>query len=245
MSTMGIGFVTLSVSSPSGKGVANKKAEETLATKTDDTKEPEKVDTSDKEEKTEEKAKKYTDAAEDTKVAKGVKDDGSLMENAYPEVNALISQFLDARAASDIDTIERIVSKTNPITISGLQKEAEYIEAYKNISCYTLKGLEKGSFIVYIYEDLKLVGIDTLAPGMTRVYVCTGEDGKLYINFGEVDDKTRDAIEKSAEDKEVVELINNVNTKLEEAMTKDPALKVFAQNLNKAQGDADKKSTGK
>lgn len=214
MSTMGIGLVTLSLSHSSRENDKDQKTEATLARGS------------------KKKNSEKTVSKGEIKIAEGMKDDGTLMENAYPQVNNLIQKFLDARVASDIKTINSIVSKTNPITLSGLQKEAEYIEGYQNVSCYTMKGPEEDSFIVYIYEEIKLVGIDTLAPGMTRVYVCKDENGKLFINFGQVEDGVNDYINAADKDEEVISLIKNVDIKLEEAITKDPALKEFTQKLS-------------
>lgn len=228
MSTMGIGLLTLSLSNTPAKSVSSKKTEQTIANKNKSN------DSDKKEEKT---------AAGEAAIADGKTDDGTLQENAYPGVNALIQKYLDARAKMDLDTIKGIVSKTNQITLDVLQKEAEYIEGYQNISCYTLKGPEEGSFIVYIYEEVKLVGIDTLAPGLVSVYVCSDEDGKLYLNFGQIDDSTKDEIEATYQDAKVISLIDSVNIKLEEAITSDPALQNFKKNMEKAQQEAAKSDT--
>ena len=72
------------------------------------------------------------------KITNGLKDDGTLLEDAYPDINDLIEEYLAARVATDMDTINELVSSTNIISLKTLQKEAEYIESYNNLSCFTL-----------------------------------------------------------------------------------------------------------
>ena len=139
------------------------------------------------------------------KITNGLKDDGTLLEDAYPDINDLIEEYLAARVATDMDTINELVSSTN-------------IE----------------SFVVYVYEELKIVGIDTLAPGMIRLYVQVNSEGKPIIYFGQVEDETLDFIEATGHDEKVIQLIDRVNKKLEEAMTSDKNLKAFIEALESA-----------
>ena len=168
------------------------------------------------------------------KITNGLKDDGTLLEDAYPDINDLIEEYLAARVATDMDTINELVSSTNIISLKTLQKEAEYIESYNNISCFTMKAPDNESFVVYVYEELKIVGIDTLAPGMIRLYVQVNSEGKAIIYFGQVEDETLDFIEATGHDEKVIQLIDRVNKKLEEAMTSDKNLKAFIEALESA-----------
>lgn len=59
---------------------------------------------------------------------------------------------------------------------------SQYVEAYQSISCYVKQGLDDKSYLVSVYLEMKLNGIDTVAPGLSTFYVQTKEDGSLYIN---------------------------------------------------------------
>lgn len=168
------------------------------------------------------------------KIADGLTDDGTLQENAYPEINALVKKYLDARVNCDMKAIKETVSSTSTITEESLQKELEYIEGYDNLSCYTIKAPDGKSFVVYVYEELKIIGIDTLAPGMTRLYVKLDETGRPVIYFGQVDDVTSDFIEASSKTEKVAKLIDTVNKKMDEAMTKDKNIKAFVAGLEQS-----------
>ncbi|ROR30661.1 hypothetical protein EDD66_102316 [Mobilisporobacter senegalensis] len=212
MSSMGIGLITLSLSNPKGKEPNNVKQQTILSEQQED-KEEEQAETG------------------IIKITDGLTDDGTLLENAYPDINELIKKYLEARVACDMDTIKNLVSSTSTISLETLQKESEYIESYNNISCYTIKAPDNESFVVYVYEELKIVGIDTLAPGMIRLYVRVNPDGKPVIYFGQVEDETIDFIEATGNDIKVIQLIESVNKKLEEAMTSDKNLKAFIEGL--------------
>lgn len=220
MSSMGIGLITFSLSNSQGKESNNKKQA---------------INTSSEQQNN-------TNETNDglIKIAEGLVDDGTLQENAYPMINELIEKYLAARVACDMDTIKELVSSTNTISLEILQKESENIESYNNISCYTIKAPDKKSFVVYVYEELKIVDIDTLAPGMTRLYVNINSEGKPIIYFGQVDDETSDFIDATGNDVKVIQLIDSVNKKLEEATTSDENLKSFINGLENSSKDTSK-----
>ena len=171
-------------------------------------------------------------------------DDTTLKRDAYPKINALIKDYYEARTACDLEKLGNLMNNSSAITMEMLQNEAEYIEEYKNIECYTLPGPEENSYVVYVYQEYKIAGIDTLAPGMKRFYIHTDETGRPYIYIGAVDDKIKEQIDKTAENKEVINLITNVEKKLLEAMTKDAALNEFQKNLEK-EAKASQEATSK
>lgn len=215
MSSMGIGMITLSLSNSQGKESNNKKQKINIS--------------SEQQNNSEDKANATGDGL--LKIGEGLVDDGTLQENAYPQINQLIEKYLAARAVCDMDTIKELVSSTNTISLEILQKESENIESYNNIACYTIKAPDEKSFVVYVYEELKIVEIDTLAPGMIRLYVNINSEGKPIIYFGQVDDKTSDFIDATGNDVKVIQLIDSVNKKLEEATTSDENLRNFINGL--------------
>lgn len=233
VSSMGIGLITLSLSNTKGKDLNNTNQKTNILS-----------------EQLENSNDNNSSTKEDDilQIATGLVDDGTLLENAYPKINELIQKYLAARVACDMNIINETVSSTNTISLETLQKESEYIEGYNNISCYTIKAPDNNSFVVYVYEELKIVGIDTLAPGMTRLYVRTNSEGKPMIYFGQVDDETSDFIEATGNDVKVIQLIDSVNKKLEEAMTSDKNLKSFIDGLENTSNNTSnntKKETSK
>ncbi len=160
--------------------------------------------------------------------------------DAYPEINQLVEKYLDALINCDVDALGGLVNNIDNIDVDKLQKESEYIEDHKNLECYTKKGFEDGEYIVFVYEEIKIVNIDTLAPGMRRLYISTDDEGKLYIYNGRIDSKTEKYIQEIMNNEDIKDLIKNVDKKYEEAVSSDSDLKAFIDKI-KIQTDDVKK----
>lgn len=161
-----------------------------------------------------------------------------LKQDVDPKVNELVTKYFEASVKADTEALSALVSDATSITKEDLQKRYEYIEGMKNIQCYTLDGPVEGSYITYVYYEIKFVDIDTLAPGMVRLYVCTTEDGSLNIFLSDLDDETMEYIEDSQDNPQVAALVTTVNTKLADAFAKDKELKEFNDNLQKSAQNA-------
>lgn len=211
MSAMGIGMVTLSLSKPKDKNDGAEPVVASLAEEGSDDIEGESVGVD-----------------ETAKVELvGQPGDGELRMDVYPAINELVKKYMSAKVACDYETIRTLVSDSSIIDEDDLRAKSEYIEDYRNIVCYTLNGPTEDSFVVYVYEDLKILNVNTLAPGMTRLYIKLDESGNPYIYLGAIDDETQKFIEETSSNQAVIDIINTVNTKLDEAVTKDEDLKKF------------------
>ena len=242
MSTMGIGLVAFSLGSKSANSDDDKIASTSVVQSGE-------VDTNRKEEaadvetvtptptvemqitsdETEDEVKSST-ADEEVEV---VSDENPLERDAYPEVNKVVQKYLKAKLASDQDTLEKIVTDPSFINIERLQKTTEYIESYNNLEYYTKKageGIKEFDFIVYVYQELKITSIDTLAPSMDMLYVKkVGDDYKIVL--GDISDTTAEYIYETLESEDVQSLISSVNLKAEEAYNQDEDLRAFNKKL--------------
>lgn len=147
------------------------------------------------------------------------------------QLNGLITTYFTARAACDVDTLKKLVIPSESISEWRLQKEATYIEKYCGIQCYTLPGPVKNTWIVYVTEKVKLKGIETLAPGMVRLYVCKSSDGQLYIQFTKQKKEIQKKIDASEKEKSVRRLIQKVNRAFQVARKQDQDLNLFLKYL--------------
>jgi hypothetical protein len=158
-------------------------------------------------------------------------------------MDAFIEVFFTAKASSDVEKLKSLYLDPSKVeTREQLQKMVQYIEDYKNIKTYSKKSFEEGAYIVYAYHEIKFSSINTLAPGLSKFYVITDEEG----NFKIVSDMTPEVEEyfnARNEDEDVIELIQDTNSKGEEAKAKDEDLMVFWNGLdelaknNEEQGD--------
>ncbi len=153
-----------------------------------------------------------------------------LLQDAYPELNTVIEAYFDAMKNYDVDAYNAIVTGDS-MTEEKLEKKGEYIEDYRNISCYTKNGLADGTYIVYVYYEIKFVNVDTLCPSLSRMYVCTNDDGTMYINNGSLDTATVDYITAIGSDADVLALIAQVDSKMQAAIEADEMVEELVNML--------------
>ena len=161
------------------------------------------------------------------------KNDNAFKQDAYPEVNELVNKYFSAAAAGDIETLKTIIWPFDENQQNLISQLSQYIESYNNISCYTKIGPVKDSYFVSVYHDTKFVDIETLAPGVTTLYIHRDEtSGALYIDNRPQEELEPEVIAFNqdyihAED--VVELKNSVDAKAQEVLVADEKLKSFVE----------------
>lgn len=166
--------------------------------------------------KKEETTSKEPESAIETQVG------DTLEVDAYPEVNALVTKYLSAWAASDVDMLATLVQPLDKeAELEEIALNKDYIESMNNIKCYTKPGPVEDSYIVYAYYEMKFNGPDTYAPGLVNLFVFKEKeeyfiwDYKEYIVAGD----------------DVTGLLADVNAKYEELVAADPLLKDCIEGL--------------
>ena len=155
-----------------------------------------------------------------------------LMENAYPEVNELISTYFTAVQNDDKQTIVTLRKYLDTVEAVKFDVKSHYVESYQNIICYTKKGPFEDSYIVYVTADVKMKEWDTLAPSLQTILVCTDEAGTLYIYSGAFDENIANYIKEISSQPDVAELITRIDTTYREVMDADPAFATYMESLN-------------
>lgn len=155
----------------------------------------------------------------------------ALKEDAYPEINQLINTYFTALRDQDVETLSNIMETNGEIDEEKIRKEGEYIEDYRNIKCYTREGIVEGTYIVFPYYDIKFLNVDTLAPSMIWLYVCTNEDGSLYINKSTFDGEVAAYIDEVCNSEEAKQLVESVESSFAAAMEQDETLAQFVTKL--------------
>lgn len=102
--------------------------------------------------------------------------------DAYTDVNNLIIQYYEAYVAGDMTTLTALAVPISENEQAYIALFGQYVESYQNIKCYTKRGLDDNSYLVYVSLEVKFVGVDTVAPGLDFFYVRSTENGSLYID---------------------------------------------------------------
>ena len=105
-----------------------------------------------------------------------------LQQDAVPEINELFSAYYTAMVDGDTDTMSRLVDHLDETEILKAQETSKYIESYPTIEVYTKVGPREGTYVAYVYNEIKFKDYEKPVPGMRVYYVCTDENGEYYIN---------------------------------------------------------------
>lgn len=160
------------------------------------------------------------------------------------EIYSLISNYYIAISACDIDSLQTYLDDIGDITEDSLEALSSYIESYENLECYTKPGLNDGEYVVYVYYELKILNIETLAPGADTLYVISDGDSYLIHNYVTTGEIYEYIVSVSSED-DVLEFFEDVDSKLASACASDDDLNDFYEALLEASesssssGDAD------
>lgn len=179
---------------------------------------------------TQQEQTQQTDQSEETAEAE---EPNELEENTHSSVERLVSKYLDCIVSGDIDALSDIVDELSDSDKEEVQKLSKAYESYSNLQCYTKKGPEDDSYIVFVCCDMKITGVETLAPYISCLYVSAKDDsGNRYIRYNNVeeDQDLQAYVQELEQDPEVKALYDDVNTRYQEALESDVALSEFIQN---------------
>lgn len=160
-------------------------------------------------------------------------EDIPLVVNEDGELYTLLATYYNAMAEGDTETILSICSEYSENELLRLQERAKYLEYYPTLEIYTKPGPEAGSTVAYVYYKLKFVNHAEEVPGFQAWYICTNEEGNLYINTtGELPEDVNDYIVTVSTQADVVELYNKVQVEYNEVITAHPELLTYMQELS-------------
>lgn len=145
-------------------------------------------------------------------------------ENAYPEVNAFIQEYYNASANGDAEAISSIYKGLEETELLKAVAAADYIEEFQNIKVYTKPGPVAGSYVAYVYNEVKLYNYPKAVPGLESLYICTDEDGKLYINGDVANANEIEYLRQVNVQADVIDLNNEVATAYNDMVNSDEEL---------------------
>ena len=169
-----------------------------------------------------------TNATESSNNAAGI---SILMKNAYPEVNKLVEEYLEARLKVDKAEISKLVDNVNYAGIEELPKIMKNFESIKLDDCYTIDGPEENAKMVYAKTEIKIKGIDTTASSIDGFYVRADEGGDYKIILSPLPDEVQKIIDADIKRDDVSALLSDVNTQFAREIKSDKKLADFFSKL--------------
>lgn len=150
-----------------------------------------------------------------------------LQVNDNDSLNQLFDTYYSAMADGDIETISSMNNFLGETEEIKLGENSKYIESYDNLEVYYKPGPAEGTYIVYVYSDAKFYDYDAEVPGLLAYYVCTADDGTLYLNEGEESEAVINYIREVSLQDDCVDLNNKVAVKYKDMLANDPDLTTF------------------
>ena len=166
-------------------------------------------------------------------------EENPLETDAYEEINTLILKYFHGLSTGDIPLVEDVVDVLSEEEIKVIEKKKDYVESYNDIVCYTKKGLEDNTFVVFASYEMKFYNIATPAPGIMALYVFRAENGDYRIFNGEASEELTDYVLQLAAEDEVAAVIADVDTRYQQLVEEDEDLGKFAQAMLEAQKEAE------
>lgn len=156
----------------------------------------------------------------------------TMERNMDGDLYSLIATYYNAFANGDVDTIKGISSYMEDTEEIRIPEMAKYVESYPLIEIYTKPGPRENSYLAYVYFHMTVTGFEEEVPGMDTFYVCTHEDGSLYLNTDEVvPDAELEYIREMNLQDDVVELNNQTNVECNEIFLNNADLFYYVQEL--------------
>lgn len=149
-------------------------------------------------------------------------------------VKNLIKNYYAAKLDCNTKKLKSMLTNSSKAeSQKQIKKKTEYIEDYRKIKCFVKKGIEKDSYIVYVYSEVKITGINTAAPGLAKFYIVKNSKGKYKIFTGDMKPDIKQYYDERNNDADVQKLINETNSKSKKAKKKDADLAKFWKDFDK------------
>lgn len=157
-------------------------------------------------------------------------------------IQETIRRYMNAKLACDDVLLSELVTDSSYINISDISTKTQYIEEYCNLE-FLIRSCPDNiidfDYIVYVVNDVKIVNISTLAPGMDEFMIVLDESNYPKIFFGTTTQDADDFRIKSREQEDFKVLYDNVVERLADAMILDPDLMEFMKRIDSATGSSE------
>lgn len=167
-----------------------------------------------------------TQAPDEEATSKSEEEDGEpevLKKDDNAEIAALMNQYYTALGGKNMDVLKSVVDNLSEEEQASIEAETN-IEGYNDIASYTFNGQQEGTYVVIVSFNSKYKDIETVAPGLSQMYVYTNADGKLVI-AAEIEDEAVSTYMKDIQNQpEVKTLIEETQNAYEAARASDAKL---------------------
>lgn len=161
-----------------------------------------------------------------------VTEDVPLVANEEGAIYTLIATYYNAMATGDEETLRSVCDEISDKDMYRYVELSQYIDYYPTLEIYTKTGPEEGSVIAYVYYKISFVGHEEEVPGYQALYICTNDQGGLYIKRGENSEEVNEYIKTVSTQDDVVEFNNKITVEYNELMVDHPEVLQYISELD-------------
>ena len=172
-----------------------------------------------------------TSAASET-ATETATEDVPLVANEEGAIYTLIATYYNAMATGDEETLRSVCDEISDKDMYRYVELSQYIDYYPTLEIYTKAGPEEGSVIAYVYYKISFVGHEEEVPGYQALYICTNDQGGLYIKRGENSEEVNEYIKTVSTQDDVVEFNNKITVEYNELMVNHPEVLQYISELD-------------
>ena len=155
-----------------------------------------------------------------------------LVANEEGAIYTLIATYYNAMATGDEETLRSVCDEISDKDMYRYVELSQYIDYYPTLEIYTNTGPEEGSVIAYVYYKISFVGHEEEVPGYQALYICTNDQGGLYIKRGENSEEVNEYIKTVSTQDDVVEFNNKITVEYNELMVDHPEVLQYISELD-------------
>ncbi len=160
-------------------------------------------------------------------------------KNADEALNEFIKDYFRAIVNCDNVALQDMVTDPSEYrTKDLLERKAELVSGYDNITVYTKVGLDEGSYIAFVVSNISIVGVNSTPYDIEILYIVNGARGYL-INNGTLSLDTKEYMEKVKGDKDIQKVLRAVEKENEELKEEDKTLREFFEIISKRNVEVD------
>lgn len=154
------------------------------------------------------------------------------IKDIYPDILELVTAYFNAEADADIDTLKTLVLNPAYIIEKNITDQSENITAYKDISCYSKRGIGDIKFVVYCTANIDIPESEKDIPTFKSFYITyPNDDGKPLIFSGSLDKNIQTEIDKLDIEADVLAIYNIYSEDLKKVLQEDPSLIPYWRKL--------------
>lgn len=154
-----------------------------------------------------------------------------LEKDTVPGINEFFDGYYKAVVDGDTETMGNLVYYLDATEKLRAAETSKYTES-SSIEVYTKTGPTEGTYLAFVYAELKFFDYDKPLPGLNTFYVCTKEDGSYYINEDcELSDSERRYIREVQLQDDVIDLNNKATAAYNDMVVADSTLADFLVEL--------------